>query len=65
MIAVPKEKQIRVIIDTDAKNEADDAFAVVQALLTPKLQIKGIIGAHYGDPGNCDSMLKSYKECLK
>lgn len=65
MIAVPIEKQIRVIIDTDAKNEADDAFAVVQALLTPKLQIKGIIGAHYGDPENCDSMLKSYEECLK
>ena len=26
---VPREKVIRVITDTDAKNEADDPFAVV------------------------------------
>jgi purine nucleosidase len=27
----------RVIIDTDAKNEADDQFAIVHALLSPSL----------------------------
>ena len=34
---VPHNKQIRVIIDTDAACEADDPFAIVQALLSPKL----------------------------
>ena len=32
---VPEEKIVRLITDTDAKNEADDDFAVVQALLSP------------------------------
>ena len=32
---VPEEKIVRVIVDTDAKNEADDQFAIVQALLSP------------------------------
>ena len=45
---VPEEKQVRVIIDTDAKNEADDQFAIVQALLSPKLDVVGFIGAHFG-----------------
>ena len=30
---VPQEKKLRVIIDTDAACEADDPFAIVQALL--------------------------------
>lgn len=43
----PKEKKIRVILDTDAKNEADDQFAIVQHLLTPKFEVKGLIAAHF------------------
>ncbi len=62
---VPREKQVRVIINTDAKNEADDQFAIVHALLTPKLQIKGLIGAHYGVRDSNNTMLKSYDECRK
>jgi hypothetical protein len=30
-----------VIIDTDAKNEADDQFAIVHALLSPSLDVRG------------------------
>ncbi|UOQ84764.1 nucleoside hydrolase [Gracilibacillus salinarum] len=45
---VPSSKQVRVIINTDAKCEVDDQYAVVHALLTPRLQIKGLIGTHYG-----------------
>ena len=39
----------RVIVNTDAKNEADDQFAIVHALLTPAFEIHGIIPAHFGD----------------
>ena len=38
----------RVIIDTDAKNEADDQFAIVHALLSPSLEFGGLIAAHFG-----------------
>ena len=62
---VPKEKQIRVIINSDAKNEADDQYAIVHALLTPKFQVKCLIGAHFGNRNGNDSMLESYKECQK
>ncbi|WP_407654845.1 nucleoside hydrolase [Brenneria populi] len=35
------------MISSDAKNEADDDFAVAHALLTPTFQVKGVIAAHY------------------
>lgn len=38
---VPDDKALRVIIDTDAANEADDQYAIVQALLSPRLDIDG------------------------
>nr|UKE84239.1 hypothetical protein KXZ65_02120 [Pectobacterium sp. PL152] len=44
---VADHKQIRVIISADAKNEADDDFAVAHAVLTPTMQVKGLIAAHY------------------
>ena len=62
---VPENKKVRVIIDTDAKNEADDQFAIVQALLTPQFIIKGIIGTHFGTRRTERSMEESYEECLK
>jgi hypothetical protein len=40
----------RVIIDTDAKNEADDQFAIVHALLSPSLDVRGLIGPTLGPP---------------
>ncbi len=59
---VPKEKQVRLIIDTDTKNEADDPFAVVQALLSPKFENVGLIAAHFGRQSCRDSMLRSFCE---
>lgn len=56
---VPDNKVVRVIIDTDAANEADDQFAIVQALLSPKLDIRGFIAAHFGRKGSEE---KSYAE---
>ena len=58
---VPKEKEIRVITDTDAKNEADDQFAVVQALLSPRFDNVGFIGAHFGSRVP-DAMERSFHE---
>ena len=61
MFHVPPEKQVRVITDTDAKNEADDQFCIVQTLLSPKLDNVGFIGAHFG---GCvpDGMERSCRE---
>lgn len=56
---VPDYKKIRVIIDTDAACEADDPFAIVQALLSPKAIVRGILAEHFNAPG---SMEKSYEE---
>lgn len=61
---VPDLKKIRLIINTDAKNEADDQFAIVHALLTPKFCIKGIIAAHFGTRRTEHSMQESYDEVL-
>ncbi len=56
---IPDYKKIRVIVDTDAACEADDPFAIVQALLSPKLIVKGVIAEHFGVP---HSMEDSYDE---
>lgn len=62
---VPEEKKIRLIINTDAKNEADDQFAIVHALLTPKFIVKNIIAAHFGTERTAFSMEESYNEVKK
>lgn len=62
---VPAEKEIRVITDTDVKNEADDPFAVVQTLLSPKFDNVGLIAAHFGTGRGSDTMEQSYRELQK
>ncbi|NLK68959.1 MAG: nucleoside hydrolase [Clostridiaceae bacterium] len=62
---IPDTKKIRLIINTDAKNEADDQFAIVHALLTPRFIVKGIIAAHFGTKRTNESMQESYDECVK
>lgn len=52
----------RVIINSDVKNEADDQFAIVHALLSPTLDIRGIIPAHFGTSRTQTSMLESRAE---
>ncbi len=60
---VPEKKQIRVIINSDAKCEADDQYAIVHAILSPRLQIKGLIGAHFGTR-SATGAEESYQEIL-
>jgi inosine-uridine nucleoside N-ribohydrolase len=59
---VPDPKRIRLLIDTDAKNEADDQYAIAHALLTPRFINKGIIAAHFGTHRTTESMEESYAE---
>ena len=59
LFEIPEYKKVRVIIDTDAACEADDPYAIVQALLSPKLIVKGIIAEHFRAEG---SMEQSYQE---
>lgn len=42
----------RLLISTDAKNEADDQFAIVHALLSPTLEVRGLLPAHFGKEGS-------------
>lgn len=60
--SVPAPYQVRVITNTDAKNEADDQFAIVHALLSPKFDNIGFIAAHYGTRKASDSLERSYAE---
>lgn len=59
---IPESKKIRVILDTDLKNEVDDQFAMVHALLTHSFEIKGIIPAHFGEGKSPTSQQDSYRE---
>jgi purine nucleosidase len=52
----------RVIINTDAKNEADDQYAIVHALLSPTLDVRGLIAAHFGAERSPRSMADSRAE---
>ena len=54
-------KKIRIILDTDAACEADDPFAIVHALLSPKLLVQGIVAEHFNEEG---SMQRSYEEIM-
>ncbi len=58
---IPDYKKVRVIVDTDAACEADDPFAIVHALLSPKLIVKGVIAEHFNVP---HSMEDSFDEIL-
>jgi purine nucleosidase len=59
---VPYPSRHRLIIDTDAKNEADDQFAIVHGLLSPTLDVRGVIPAHFGTRRNTHSMAESRDE---
>jgi purine nucleosidase len=61
---LPPEKLARVIVNTDAKNEADDQYCIVQALLTPSFELHGIIPAHFGTAKSAHSMKDSHDEVM-
>lgn len=61
---ITEERKIRVIVNTDAKNEADDQFAIVHALLTPSFELHGIIPAHFGTEKTKESLKASHDEVM-
>ena len=68
--APPEACRMRVIIDTDAKNEGDDDFAILHHLLTPQFDVRGICATHFevkttqrGLPPH--SMERSYQEICR
>lgn len=61
---IPQEKKARLILNTDAKNEVDDQFAIVHALLSEAIELRGIIAAHFGQRRTPYSERESYDEIL-
>lgn len=59
------EKRVRLIIDTDAGCEADDLFAIAQALMTPKFEVRGITAEHFSNDFMPDSQEVSYRVALE
>ncbi len=64
MPAMPPPKRTRVIINTDAKNEVDDQFAIVHGLLTPSFELHGLIPAHFGSIKSATSLQDSHDEVM-
>lgn len=62
---LPIEKRARLILNTDAKNEADDQYTIVHALLTPTFDFHGIIPAHFGSIKSKTSLRDSRDEVMK
>jgi inosine-uridine nucleoside N-ribohydrolase len=63
VILEPLARRWRVIVNTDAKNEADDQFAIVHALLSPSLDVRGLIAAHFGQrPGRSETSMEDSRE---
>lgn len=56
------QARTRVILNTDAKNEADDQFAIVHALLSPSLDVRAVVPAHFGTRRSDDSLGESRAE---
>lgn len=69
LFQVPENKRVRVIVDTDCKNEADDQYALAHHLMTPRFDVRGIVSTHFDGnsreygPGNTEQA--SYNEILK
>ena len=62
---VVSEKKKKVLIDSDVRNEVDDQFAIMLALMTPMFDVQGVIAAHFGEDRVKHSMQESYSELLR
>ena len=65
----PKGQRIRIIIDSDAKNEIDDQWAIALAILSPeRFDIAGFVGANFdnarGGPGGISASVEEIKTVL-
>jgi inosine-uridine nucleoside N-ribohydrolase len=61
----PQDQRLRVVIDSDAKNEIDDQWAIALALLSPeRFEIEGFVGANFANSfsDGPDSVEQSVRE---
>jgi len=60
----PKDERLRVLIDSDAKNEIDDQWAIALAILSPeRFAIEGFVGANFDNArGGPDGVEMSVRE---
>jgi len=60
----PVDRRIRLLIDSDAKNEIDDQYAIALAITSPeRFAIEGFVGANYDNArGGPDGVQKSVDE---
>ncbi len=60
----PRDRRIRLLIDSDCKNEIDDQYAIALAILSPeRFAIEGFVGANFDNAwGGPDGIEKSARE---
>ena len=60
----PKGEKLKILLDTDAKNEIDDQYAMALAMLSPeRFDIVGFVGSNFdNERGGADSVQKSVDE---
>jgi purine nucleosidase len=60
----PKGRRIRLLIDSDAKNEIDDQWAIALAILSPeRFSIEGFVGANFDNQrGGPEGIARSVQE---
>jgi len=67
---IPTKPRVRVIVDNDFGGDPDGLFALAQHLLSPSVEIRGIIGSHhypdgfYGYPGTPNHACSNANELL-
>ncbi|MBC7239959.1 MAG: nucleoside hydrolase, partial [Chloroflexi bacterium] len=68
LLEPPTEGPIPIVLDTDTYNEIDDQFALVYALLSPKIRLEAVYAAPFFNNRSsspADGMEKSYEEILR
>jgi purine nucleosidase len=68
MLKHPKDRPVRMVLDTDTYNEIDDQFALVYSLISPELDVRAVYAAPFKNSrssGPGDGMEKSYEEILR
>ena len=58
-------RPVRLVVDTDAANEADDQFAIAHALLTPSFDLRAILPSHFPGGREPDSQRASADEIMR
>lgn len=62
----PKDKKLRLLLDTDAANEVDDLYAVALALVSPdRFHIEGFVTTHFAASAGPESGNRSYSLILQ